>query len=123
MVIFHLLPPMENKNLMRKDKTIKEGCQDKKAKVVNDAGAYMLLKIILFSHRSLAFIKVKEGEFRLLTLQSLKKSLNPGACLFLEVHPGISDVCLYDHRGNGKPVHQKAGKIILANRIRLTTSR
>jgi len=33
---------MENKNLMRKDKTIKEGCQDKKAKVVNDAGAYML---------------------------------------------------------------------------------
>lgn len=41
MVSFQLLPYMENRNVIKKDKTIKEGCQDKKAKVVNDAGAYM----------------------------------------------------------------------------------
>jgi len=41
-VIFQLLPYMENRNVMEKDKTIEEGCQDKKAKVLNDAGAYML---------------------------------------------------------------------------------
>jgi len=40
-VIFQLLPYMGNRNVMGKDKTIEEGCQDKKAKVVNDAGAYM----------------------------------------------------------------------------------
>jgi len=41
-VSFQLLPYMENRNVIEKDKTIEEGCQDKKAKVVNDAGAYML---------------------------------------------------------------------------------
>ena len=41
MVIFQLLPYMENRDVIEKDKTIEEGCQDKKAKVINDAGAYM----------------------------------------------------------------------------------
>ena len=41
MVIFQLLPYMENRDVIGKDKTIEEGCQDKKAKVLNDADAYM----------------------------------------------------------------------------------
>jgi hypothetical protein len=43
MIIFQLLPPMYNRNLIRKDKTLRRGCQGKKAKVRNDASSHILL--------------------------------------------------------------------------------